>query len=95
MVVLPSVGDPFFTEVMAGIREVAGENGYSILINETQFNTMTAKHYFCRTCGIYTHHQRRSNPQQYGFNVACLAGVDVAQIGDVPWGDGINHPNDR
>ena len=42
MVVLPSVGDPFFTEVMAGIREVAGENGYSILINETQFNTMTA-----------------------------------------------------
>lgn len=42
MVVLPSVGDPFFTEVMAGIREVASENGYSLLINETQFNTMTA-----------------------------------------------------
>src|SRR6476620_6308279 len=31
-----------------------------------QFNTMTAKHYFCSNCGIYTHHQRRSNPQQYG-----------------------------
>ena len=42
MVVLPSVGDPFFTEVMAGIREVAIEEGYSLLINETQFNTMTA-----------------------------------------------------
>ena len=42
MVVLPSVGDPFFTEVMAGIREVASERGYSLLINETQFNTMTA-----------------------------------------------------
>lgn len=42
MVVLPSVGDPFFTEVMIGIREVAAEKGYSLLINETQFNTMTA-----------------------------------------------------
>lgn len=42
MVVLPSVGDPFFTEVMAGIREVAAAKGYSLLINETQFNTMTA-----------------------------------------------------
>lgn len=42
MVVLPSVGDPFFTEVMSGIREVATEKGYSLLINETQFNTMTA-----------------------------------------------------
>ena len=42
MVVLPSVGDPFFTEVMSGIREVTTEKGYSLLINETQFNTMTA-----------------------------------------------------
>lgn len=42
MVVLPSVGDPFFTDVMKGIRSVANEAGYSILINDTQFNTMTA-----------------------------------------------------
>ena len=42
MVVLPSVGDPFFTGVMKGIREVAAGNGYSLLINETQFNTITA-----------------------------------------------------
>lgn len=42
MVVLPSVGDPFFTGVMRGIRSVASGQGYSILINETQFNTMTA-----------------------------------------------------
>ncbi len=42
MVVLPSVGDPFFTGVMSGIRSVAGGRGYSLLINETQFNTMTA-----------------------------------------------------
>ncbi|MGD2130541.1 MAG: LacI family DNA-binding transcriptional regulator [Lysobacterales bacterium] len=42
MVVLPSVGDPFFTEVMQGIRSVAASRGYSLLISETQFNTMTA-----------------------------------------------------
>jgi LacI family repressor for deo operon, udp, cdd, tsx, nupC, and nupG len=41
MVVLPSVGDPFFTDVMRGIRSVASKHGYSLLINETQFNTMT------------------------------------------------------
>jgi len=43
MVVLPSVGDPFFTEVMTGVRAAAQAAGYSILINETQFNTMTDK----------------------------------------------------
>ena len=42
MVVLPSVGDPFFTQVMKGIRIAAKAKGYSIMINETQFNTMTA-----------------------------------------------------
>lgn len=41
MVVLPSVGDPFFTDVMKGIRTAASGRGYSLLINETQFNTMT------------------------------------------------------
>ncbi len=60
-----------------------------------QFNTMTAKHYFCSICGIYTHHQRRSDPSQYGYNVACLEGSDVFSLGDVPILDGINHPSDR
>ena len=30
-----------------------------------QFNTKVAKHYFCKICGIYTHHQRRSNPNEF------------------------------
>ena len=42
MVVLPSVGDPFFTAVMRGIRSAARTKGYSIVIQETQFNTMSA-----------------------------------------------------
>ena len=30
-----------------------------------QFGTMTAQHWFCARCGIYTHHQRRSNPGKW------------------------------
>ena len=60
-----------------------------------QFNTNTAKHFFCSVCGIYTHHQRRSDPNQYGFNVACLEGINPFELGEVPIMDGINHPSDR
>jgi hypothetical protein len=53
-----------------------------------QWNTRTAKHFFCSVCGIYTHHQRRSNPSEYGFNVACLEGVNPFELGEIPVGDG-------
>jgi hypothetical protein len=74
-----------------GLKVVSGADKLSLY----QFNTMTAKHYFCSICGIYTHHQRRSNPTQYGYNVACLEGVDPFELEDVPVLDGINHPCDR
>ncbi|MFC0682943.1 GFA family protein [Lysobacter korlensis] len=48
-----------------------------------QWNTKTAKHYFCSICGIYTHHQRRSVPTEYGFNLACIEGIDLASIGPI------------
>lgn len=59
------------------------------------FNTGTAKHHFCRNCGIYTHHQRRSNPDELGVNVACLDGLSPFDFPDVPVLDGQCHPNDR
>ena len=34
-----------------------------------QWNSKIAKHYFCKNCGINTHHQRRSKPDEYGVNV--------------------------
>ncbi|OOY26906.1 aldehyde-activating protein [Thioclava sp. L04-15] len=76
---------------LTGIRIVKGEENLSLY----QFGTMTAKHYFCKTCGIYTHHQRRSNPNQYGVNAACLEGVNPRDLDPVPWSDGVNHPTDR
>ena len=60
-----------------------------------QFGTKTAKHYFCSVCGIYTHHQRRSDPTQCGFNIACLEGVNPYELGEVPIMNGISHPADR
>jgi len=55
---------------------------------------MEAKHYFCSVCGVYTHHQRRSNPHQFGYNTTCLEGVNPYEIKDVQMVDGVNHPKD-
>ena len=74
-----------------GIKITKGKESLSLY----QFNTHTAKHYFCSKCGIYTHHQRRSNPQQYGFNVACLEGINPLTLENIPTYDGVNHPQDR
>lgn len=74
-----------------GIHIVQGRE----LLKEYQFNTHTARHFFCSVCGIYMHHQRRSNPTQYGFNVGCLEGVNPFDLGEVPTHDGVNHPADR
>lgn len=60
-----------------------------------QFNTMVAKHYFCGTCGIHTHHQRRSAPNEYSYNVGCLEGINPFLIEGVQLLDGVNHPADR
>lgn len=59
-----------------------------------QFNTHVAEHYFCRTCGIYTHHRRRSNPNEYGVNLACLEGQSPFQLAEIIVHDGQQHPND-
>ena len=64
------------------------------LLSLYQFNTRTAKHYFCSRCGIYTHHQRRSNPKEYGVNVACLEGISPFDFKEVPVRDGKHHTAD-
>jgi hypothetical protein len=74
-----------------GLRVVKGQE----LLSVYRFNTRTAEHYFCSQCGIYTHHRRRSNLNQYGFNLGCLEAVDPNDLQSVPVRDGVNHPADR
>ncbi|MBD1572141.1 GFA family protein [Vibrio sp. S17_S38] len=76
---------------LSGIEVIEGKE----MLRLYQFNTNTAKHYFCSNCGIYTHHQRRSNPTEYGFNIGCLEGVNPFDLGDISASDGINHPSDK
>ena len=79
--------------VSADLDGISVEQGNAVL-TEYQFNTGTAKHYFCSVCGIYTFHQRRSNNGQYGVNVACLEGISPFDFAEVPVLDGVNHPAD-
>ena len=60
-----------------------------------RFNTNTAEHHFCTECGIYTHHKRRSNPNELGVNVACLDGVSPFDFPEVVVYDGERHPADN
>jgi len=60
-----------------------------------QFKTKTAKHYFCKVCGIHTHNRPRSNPKIYGVNIACIEGIKPFEIENVPVNDGENHPLDQ
>lgn len=75
---------------MGGISFLQGEDA----LTSYRFNTGSAQHFFCSRCGVYTHHQRRSDPSQYGVNVACLDGVSPFDFAEVPVLDGVHHPND-
>jgi hypothetical protein len=45
-----------------------------------QFGTMTAKHRFCRHCGVSGFYVPRSHPDHIDVNVRCLEGVDVRAL---------------
>ena len=49
-------------------------------LSEYQFHTMTARHFFCRTCGIYPFHRKRVTPDFFGVNVFCLENFDPTGI---------------
>ncbi|MCM2678749.1 GFA family protein [Echinimonas agarilytica] len=70
------------------------EKGHDVL-SGYQFNTHVATHYFCSKCGVHTHHQRRSNSNEFGYNVACLIGLKLSDVENVMVSDGVSHPADR
>ena len=60
-----------------------------------QFHTKVAKHFFCTSCGIYTHHHPRSNPAMTGFYLGCIDDIDIFQLYNHEVLDGKNHPLDK
>jgi len=60
-------------------------------ITEYQFHTHTARHYFCKVCGIYPFHRKRAAPDSYGVNVHCLEGADIEDV-PVRATDGVGMP---
>ena len=54
-----------------------------------EFNTKTAKHYFCRHCGVHPFIRPRIDPSAWAVNVRCIDGVDLSTIAVRPF-DGAN-----
>jgi len=44
------------------------------------FNTGTARHLFCRTCGIKSFYVPRSNPDGFSVNARCLDPATIEEI---------------
>jgi hypothetical protein len=45
-----------------------------------EFNTRTAKHTFCRVCGIHSFYVPRSDPDKISVNVRCLRDVALTEL---------------
>jgi len=55
-----------------------------------QFNTNTAKHTFCRNCGMHPFYVPRSDPDKISVNARCLDGIDAASLQPQRFFDGRN-----
>jgi hypothetical protein len=49
-------------------------------LSEYSFNSGTARHLFCRHCGVKSFYVPRSNPDGYSVNVRCLPGVALGEV---------------
>jgi hypothetical protein len=54
-----------------------------------EFNTKTAKHTFCKHCGIHPFYVPRSDPDKIDVNARCLDNVDPSELSAQPF-DGKN-----
>jgi hypothetical protein len=59
-------------------------------LTEYRFNTGTARHLFCRHCGVKSYYVPRSNPDGYSVNARCLEPATIEQLEVEPFDD-----NDR
>ena len=67
------------------LRILSGEEELALY----QFNTMTAKHYFCRHCGVQPFGRPRIAPSKWVVNVRCIDAVDLSSLKILPF-DGLH-----
>jgi hypothetical protein len=60
---------------------LAGEGDLTVYT----FNTGTAKHMFCRVCGVHAFYRPRSHPDAWDVNVRCLDGDSPASFRVTPF----------
>jgi hypothetical protein len=69
-------------------------------LNTYTFNTGTAKHHFCRHCGIHSFYRPRSHPDGYDINLRCLDDnaidqFEISAFDGANWEDNIDQIRDR
>lgn len=65
----------------AQLRIVAGEADLVLY----QFGTNTAKHFFCRHCGIHPFARPRIAPSHWAVNARCIESLDLRALPIVPF----------
>lgn len=66
-------------------RLIAGQDD----VASYTFNTGTAKHYFCRHCGVKSFYVPRSHPDGISVNTNCIDPRTIASLRITPF-DGVN-----
>lgn len=75
----------------ARFRLLAGEADLA----EYRFGTGTARHRFCRACGIKSFYVPRSHPDGIDVNVRCLDPRTVEQVAITPFDDARREQGER
>jgi hypothetical protein len=65
-------------------RLLRGEDALS----EYRFGSGTARHLFCRHCGVKSFYVPRSNPDGYSVNLRCLERATIEHVDIEPFDDG-------
>tara|TARA_B100000575_G_C22711127_1_gene428683 strand:- start:189 stop:425 length:237 start_codon:yes stop_codon:yes gene_type:complete len=60
-------------------------------ISVYKWNKKIASHFFCKVCGVYTHHIRRRDPSQISINLMCVDNLIIPEDLNVDIIDGASH----